>query len=1106
MVVVGNAGISASRPAWNPLSAQWDVVLTVSETTTPIQTATLELMGELDVALSGCTPIQNAQVDLVLVQGMDAMPRVDETSPIPAGLRVVADDPCFPSLLVAAPPLPVPSTDSSPIVLGVSYDAGGSYYALDLGSPSTVVPSLSSVSILNGFLILQTEAADGGDVYVARVPVSGAMNATSDWIRLPSQISHLGSLPASCLPTGLLETPGRPSNGVAVWGDSLAWVGVVEFSSAEPRFQNISLLASTSPPSLYPLAAPVVDAVVDTSLAFVYILDSSANLTACPFADPDSPCTPLRRNPLSPAETSQATIKASGGSDGLFLLTRTRAWISRDVGVSWDLLLSAPCIEGLVASSCGGGGEFVFLARPTCGSGPRNIHYGSVQSKQTVYAGGVPADASTFTLCDPGYLRTYRQATSGSPLLVTADVPLSWFARAPVFPPSQYGNGPYAPLDSAFAPDAAIIPLGRDQTLIGPLKAAPDSVPPTAWTGTSWSGTGMGDGLLLKSLLQTQPVVAGSLAASAEPLVWALYESAWAGIAGPQTRRRSTACANGCDGCDVTFTFDDDAWTRVGSTSVLVSPRANMSFAPPSCGFSEESVGVGTVATLEGGAFHVSSLVAPGLASGTFFVHSSSTPSPSPVIKRREQVRFFPQYAAHPVVDPSFLPGETDATLTLSCVVNASEGLATLGLSPPLPSLEAQSLGLVFVLPSAERVYAQLVGADRAVISASHGCLPLLLGSGLAPGVEWEALASPSAFSGLDVFHGVGLDGCSFEETRVTAESRQLGNQSRTQTGSQVVLDATDSLVLSSSQGGPLVWEIGSDRWMGVVRVERSMNGSQAVVFPVGRGVVAIRVKLQSERASSPGSSHTLACASVWKTLWVLAGCASSKQLELRIPESPAGIEAGAVDVIALPVNYRPPSRLGKGVPLTANVYHGDPSAGRERNLFDVSKRTGRYKQCEGAQNRAECGCSQASVIQPSAASSDCMEVVPKVLFANRFTPVFSVLQNGLDERVYTGRYELREINNRTDWCTNSSRCDDQSVYELTASARDSIVWGGDELFHFEIRGLDPSFCSLKVEFAVWVSDPPIQLLELWSVITLTLVGLALGLLGLYIWHFWRTS
>jgi hypothetical protein len=77
-----------------------------------------------------------------------------------------------------------------------------------------------------------------------------------------------------------------------------------------------------------------------------------------------------------------------------------------------------------------------------------------------------------------------------------------------------------------------------------------------------------------------------------------------------------------------------------------------------------------------------------------------------------------------------------------------------------------------------------------------------------------------------------------------------------------------------------------------------------------------------------------------------------------------------------LPVNYRPPSHLGKGVPTTNNMYHGDPSRGKHHEFYQISKSTGRYKQCANATNKEECNCTADQAVSFLIKDSDCIKTV----------------------------------------------------------------------------------------------------------------------------------
>lgn len=74
--------------------------------------------------------------------------------------------------------------------------------------------------------------------------------------------------------------------------------------------------------------------------------------------------------------------------------------------------------------------------------------------------------------------------------------------------------------------------------------------------------------------------------------------------------------------------------------------------------------------------------------------------------------------------------------------------------------------------------------------------------------------------------------------------------------------------------------------------------------------------------------------------------------------------------------NYRPPSALGRAIPVTDNIYNAAPDMGRYIDKFDISKKTGSYKQCAGKSSRSNCGCTDSQKFSGLSSYSDCIDRV----------------------------------------------------------------------------------------------------------------------------------
>ena len=121
--------------------------------------------------------------------------------------------------------------------------------------------------------------------------------------------------------------------------------------------------------------------------------------------------------------------------------------------------------------------------------------------------------------------------------------------------------------------------------------------------------------------------------------------------------------------------------------------------------------------------------------------------------------------------------------------------------------------------------------------------------------------------------------------------------------------------------------------------------------------------------------------------------------------------------IYSLPSNYRPPSSLGNNIPTTSNFYNAAPDQPKYNNRFDISKRTGVYKNCLGKSTRTQCACSDEARYLMQQDQSDCVDKVIKVLYVEKFVPKFVISQSGLPTVFLTSRYTLTELNSRTDYC-----------------------------------------------------------------------------------------
>jgi hypothetical protein len=213
-----------------------------------------------------------------------------------------------------------------------------------------------------------------------------------------------------------------------------------------------------------------------------------------------------------------------------------------------------------------------------------------------------------------------------------------------------------------------------------------------------------------------------------------------------------------------------------------------------------------------------------------------------------------------------------------------------------------------------------------------------------------------------------------------------------------------------------------------------------------------------------------------------------------------------------LPFNYRPPSYRGTGVPITNNFYNGNPQQPRYNDFYPWSQNTGTYKQCSAfaalpaGDKSLRCGCTAEQVASTSVDNSDCINSAPAVNFMTPFVPKVRVRVDGRTLKTPPGlRYSLVELNNRTDWCLNTTDClQDPTIALVDPNAFDAINWLGEELFHFRATVTNGTYCSMFTDFTVYVVAPPLTVAEEASVVMSGVY--AIGLLLLVAYYFTRKT
>ncbi|XP_074853582.1 cation channel sperm-associated auxiliary subunit beta [Carettochelys insculpta] len=203
-----------------------------------------------------------------------------------------------------------------------------------------------------------------------------------------------------------------------------------------------------------------------------------------------------------------------------------------------------------------------------------------------------------------------------------------------------------------------------------------------------------------------------------------------------------------------------------------------------------------------------------------------------------------------------------------------------------------------------------------------------------------------------------------------------------------------------------------------------------------------------------------------------------------------------------LPVNYRPPSKLGIAVPLTDNFYNADPSKPRMRDYFAGSKNSGAYKQCVNKSSRVECNCNDNEKLSFFVAFSDCKEKALRMKYPVTRLPVnFRVSsENGYTPLVSPFFVTVTEVNNRTNWEVAGTNKTPSMIKmrEYLADKLNNTLFNpealalniyGSELFHFRVTTIPGvSFCNLFDEFQIYVDDAPLAFPGQYLVSTVTAV------------------
>ncbi|XP_077175220.1 cation channel sperm-associated auxiliary subunit beta [Paroedura picta] len=274
----------------------------------------------------------------------------------------------------------------------------------------------------------------------------------------------------------------------------------------------------------------------------------------------------------------------------------------------------------------------------------------------------------------------------------------------------------------------------------------------------------------------------------------------------------------------------------------------------------------------------------------------------------------------------------------------------------------------------------------------------------------------------------------------------------------------------------------------------------QSIFFVQGKMSIAIIV-----------TQASLACDVTTLILTLKNSCSYLKVMHYILPvQLPASAwlsqESNASKQLkVLPVNYRPPSRLGIAVPLTENFYNADPGKPRMRDYFQGSKTSGSYKQCANKKKRSECGCTDNMKLSFFVDFSDCKEKAIRMKYPITKLPLSFTIENEDGSRNMTSPYfiTITEVNNRTNWeiSTTNRTSSLLKMRAYLAHSLNTTLYNpegltlsiyGSELFHFRVETIPGvSFCSLFDEFQIYVDDAPLAFpgQYLISSITAVLIG-----------------
>jgi hypothetical protein len=287
----------------------------------------------------------------------------------------------------------------------------------------------------------------------------------------------------------------------------------------------------------------------------------------------------------------------------------------------------------------------------------------------------------------------------------------------------------------------------------------------------------------------------------------------------------------------------------------------------------------------------------------------------------------------------------------------------------------------------------------------------------------------------------------------------------------------------------------------------------------------------------SSGSAASLRCSIGAQTAIIFAGCQPNTKLVHA--DTTGRSLLGHTSLAPKPgrwttlrKNYRPPSALGRAVPTSDNIYNADPAVPRESHFerYAISRDSGRFKQCLGHASRDACTCPAAADVhaQPTQlAVTDCVTEVFTVHFSVPFVLHLVVVLDSAESPPRVEplgvRYELEELNGRTDFCINRTTpagggCEAQDGgngdlgsasaarrFVVDPAASDAVIWGGGELYHFRVtvtNATASSLCEMETEFLVFVDALSMQPGAQYLVMSSTAMASVLAVLVVYVSNF----